>query len=454
MRAVRLLVLLCCVWVLAACRLPGFEAELTETAPGEEETQSVLLSTIGKDAPAGADPSDIQGAESTSTPVPQETLDELSAELRASMLVEIPSTATPGSDGASFSPGFEDVQVFSLPEGTGDGPLWVAYSVGSASFDPPVRHFIAVYRHGSDGWQEVDRAFIEAGDMIQPGMVAPVTFQSGNGPLVWISAAGFAGAHSGCFNIFSFDGEKLQNDIQHCGTSPLGGDLRDLNEDGDPEVVLNLTDDYVFCYACSVKYVDYRVWRWEAGRLVETHLTHVSRPASSELIELNDRAVDLAHGGLWMEAQEMIEQALQLEPNNQDVAWNAALINLHAERLAEEVDESGFPILAQVFYGNYDAAIEILRTYSPEEIYSPSSPLIVNTVAEGWESALRDWMYRATDKALMVNYPLAPAYFLRGWAAYTLDPKDPQVIRELETAALLDPEEPFYQECLDFLKSK
>lgn len=461
MKAVRLLALLCCIGVLAACRLPGFQPELTATAPGAAETpdaegaqtESVLLPFTGKDGPVEATGTAPSAQDGTATPVPAEALETLSAELRTRLLLELPPTATPNADGSGFFQGFEDVQVFALPERTGDGPLWVAYSVGWMSFDPPAPHFVAVYRHASSGWQEVSRLTIEAGEMIQPGMVAPVALQSGSGPLVWISAAGFAGAHSGCLNLMSFDGQELQTALSHCGSSPLGGELLDLDGDGDPEVLLDRSDYYVFCYACAVRHVDYSVWRWEAGKLVETHLTHISRPAPSELIELNDRAVDLAQGGLWMQAQEKIRQALALEPQNQDVIWNAALINLHADRLSADLQESGFPVLTQVFYGDYDAALAVLRAHSPEEIFSPSSPLIANTVAEGLESTLQDWIKRATDQAMLVNYPLAPAHFLRSWAAYVHDPDDPQVLREMEAAAALDPDEPFYQECLEFLKT-
>jgi TolB protein len=74
--------------------------------------------------------------------------------------------------------------------------------------------------------------------------------------------------------------------------------------------------------------------------------------------------------------------------------------------------------LAQVFYGDYPAAVDVMRVYSASEIFAQPSLLISGTVAAGWEGTLSDWITTTTTPAIEVNPQLAAAYFVRGWGEW------------------------------------
>jgi hypothetical protein len=108
--------------------------------------------------------------------------------------------------------------------------------------------------------------------------------------------------------------------------------------------------------------------------------------------------------------------------------------------------------LANVFYGDYEAAVDVMRPHTIEEIWGLDSPLLEGTVAEGAELALSDWISWTTSMALPVQPDLAPAYFLRGWAVHLRDPGNPLVLADVERAAELAPDDPLYTASRAYLK--
>jgi hypothetical protein len=58
-----------------------------------------------------------------------------------------------------------------------------------------------------------------------------------------------------------------------------------------------------------------------------------------------------------------------------------------------------------------------------------------------------------TTSALTVRPELAAAYFLRGWAAYLLNPGDPAALMDIQRAAGLAPEDEFYTGAVQYLQS-
>jgi Tol biopolymer transport system component len=99
---------------------------------------------------------------------------------------------------------------------------------------------------------------------------------------------------------------------------------------------------------------------------------------------------------------------------------NLALVRLIGmERRAEaEAPDHPYPLLAQVFYGDYPAAVDIMRTYTVTEVFAQPSALISGTVAQGWEDSLAAWLTRTASSAIEVNPQLAAAYFVRGYGAW------------------------------------
>jgi hypothetical protein len=379
----------------------------------------------------------------------------LAEELQAWLSASLPPTATPVQSGSSGFGGIEAVEVFPLETQAGQAPLWAAYSTGMRAFEPLQNHFVSIYTYGDGGWQELSRLELNSPDYFSDGSVQQVRIEpeAGRSDRIWLQAEGGTGAHAGCFDLLSFMDGKLEPVLSNCASSPLGGELRDLNGDGLQEALLNWSENYVFCYACNIRIPLYQVWRWNGSEMVEVQLSSLPKPAPGELSDLNDRAVQLAKGELWKDSQAAIHQAAQLDPDNETVAWNAALIDLHADARTKWAQVSSYPLLSHVFAGDYPNALDVLKGYSPEELFQVPNPLIIGTAAEGWEEALVDWMERFTGKALEIKPDLAAAYYLRAWARYLVDPTDKTVLQDIQYAAQLDPQETLYAESAHYLET-
>jgi tetratricopeptide (TPR) repeat protein len=387
--------------------------------------------------------------------------DAAAAELRSMIEASLPPTPTPDTSG--FTPGgIVEVGVSPLTVTSGSQPLWAAFSVGMRGFtDPPQDHFIAIYTHGNAGWQELTRlelagnpdpeAFEPSPDYVSEGSLRQVDVEPS---CIWLQLEGGAGAHSGTYHLLTFDGQALKVEVAHFTPSPGGNRLEDLNGDGLLEVVLDATDPYVFCYACGVRLVGFTVLRWDGSQLVEVPLMPLPESASADLRDLNNRAVGLAQAGLWKDALSAIEQALALNAQDETVAWNAALIRLTAEarRPPHDYESIGYPLLDRIFYGDYAAALDVMRSYSVEELFSQPSPLVTGTIAEGWEDALGQHIQNSATQALQVQPDLAATWFLRGWATHLSNPGSPDALADIERAAELDPDEPLFTQSVAYLK--
>jgi len=381
------------------------------------------------------------------------------AELKAVVESTLPPTPTP--DASGFSPGgISEVTVLPLTVSEGRQPLWAVFSFGSRDFEAMQNHFVAIHTHNDAGWQELARlelaggpdpeSFYLSADYLFENSVTQVFIEPSR---IWLQVEGGTGAHSGTYHLLSFDGETLQVEVANFSPSPGAGSLADLNDDGTLEVVLNVTDPYVFCYACGVRKVAFQVLTWDSPNQRISELSIQPMPVGQQdhpACKPTNRAVELAEAGLWkdalgkiIEAKEVAAQAA--EPTDSwTLEWDYALIKMHADAMTEEVAQSQYPLLSNVFYGDYAAALDVMRPYSPEQIFSPDSPLIVGTVAEGWEETLSDWVIGSTNLALEAQPDLAGAYFLRGWAKYLVNPDSPAALADIERATELAPDEPLF----------
>ncbi len=394
----------------------------------------------------------------TSTPTPTATAAPTSTrvtgprpeDLKATAVAGLPETPTPESgDVATWG----DIEVFPLDTGDEGTSLWVVYSVGMGFYDPDAGHFVAIYTYEGD-WRELDRVvltgcaeYVNSDSLVQV-QVEPSHF--------WLELDTNAGAHTGCYDLFSFDGENLRLEASSSNSSPGAGNLFDVDGDGILEAILNETENYIFCYACGVRRPDFRVMRWNGEQMVEADLEPLPGTAPDEMDRLNDRALELAHGELWQDAREVIGRAAAIDVEDPDVrdtvVWNYLLIDMMAKAQAEEAEFSAYPLLNHIFAGDYASALDVLRAYDAEEIWGPETPLVVDTVAEGWETALSGWITSTTNLALSVEPELAPAYFLRGWAVHLHNPSDANALADVEKATLLDPDEPLFAESLAYLE--
>jgi tetratricopeptide (TPR) repeat protein len=367
-------------------------------------------------------------------------------------VADLPPTSTPEPDGMTFG-GLEGVGVLPLDVPADEPPLWAVFTRGFSSSNQ--RHFLAIYTRENDAWQELDRHELDTSDVVFEDGVQQVEVAPGR---TWIEVRSGAGAHGGVYDLLSFDGTTLHEEVMGFSANPGAGDLQDLNGDEVPEVVLDQSDYYVFCYACGVVEVNYQVLRWDGTQMAEVALEPLPQTAPDALLQASNEAITLARAGLWQDAALLAEQADQindtLDEPNPTAAWNSDLILLTAEGRAEHARTSAYPLLGNLFYGDYTAIMGILSGYSPEELFSRPNPLIVGTPAEGgvFEEALIERIRTYTTWALDVRPNLATAYFLRGWANYLADPTSPMAQQDVERAAELNPDQLLFTASAAYLR--
>jgi len=439
----------------------------TGTGAGFHRAGGLCLLTVGWEPSEDADcPQDQPISACQLTPEQQLYNIELNcaqdvetAELISMIAAGLPPTPTPDASGFSFG-GIAEVGVLPLTVSSGSQPLWAVFSIGMRSFtDPPQNHFVAIYTRNDAGWQELTR--LELGESSDPEAFGPdyifegsVSQMNVEPSRIWLQLEGGVGAHGGAYHLLSFDGQTLKLEVANFNPSPGGNRLEDLNGDGLLEVVLDATDPYVFCYACGVRLANFTVLRWDGSQMVEVPLTPLPESASADLRDLNNRAVELAQAGLWKDALATIEQAQELDAQDETVVWNAALIRLtgEARRPPYDYESIGYPLLDRIFYGDYAAALDVMGDYSVEELFSQPSPLVVGTIAEGWEDALVQYIQDSATQALQVQPDLAAAWFLRGWATRLGSPGSSEALADIERAAELDPNEPLFTQSVAYLK--
>ncbi len=360
---------------------------------------------------------------------------------------------------AADASGLEGIYAFPL-ETTGDGQRWVAHTTGLRGFDPVQFHTIGLFDSMGDAWKELARielgkdADIDNADPVPDYLSSGSVFQVDVEPSrLWLQVEGGVGAHSGTFNLLSYDGETLQTEAGGFSSSPGVGEIADINADRVGEVLLDATDYYVFCYACGVQLPQYDVLRWTGDRFEPVPLALLPADAPDELREANDRAVELAGAGLWKDALALMLEALETGENHADYDWNLRLIQLNSSvKRGEALDtESGYDILDNIFYGDYAAAVEVMRPLPVDEIFSLESPLIVDTPAEGSTEILADRVARTSTSALGVMPDLAPALFLLGWSDYLATDDLETALPNVARAAAVAPDDLFYREAVGFL---
>ncbi|OQA39475.1 MAG: hypothetical protein BWY52_03111 [Chloroflexi bacterium ADurb.Bin325] len=389
-------------------------------------------------------------------PAPEVAVDDLLAQIQAQL----------GDDAFSDGPA-----VLPLVAPASSPPLWAVYSTGMRNYDhtPLLSHFVAIFTRDDDGWRELARIDLDTPpgddsllmeplpDFIATGGVRQAAIEPDH---IWLTVDGGVGAHSGVFQLLSFDGTALKMELVGSSASPGAGFIADVNDDGQNDVVLDATEPYIFCYACGVRHPYFQVYTWLGGELVPVEISALLMgQRGTPPDEANSQAVALARAGLWPAALAKIDEAAALAGDDDPPAasgtlrWNRALIRLNHAALLAAAEQSAYPLLSQVFYGDYAAAVDLMRAYSPAEIFGAGSPLVVGTAAEDWVGELSGYLSSSADAALAVQPELAPAYFLRAWGRYLAEPADPRVRADVASAAALAPDDPLYAATLSMLSA-
>jgi len=427
-RLVQAVVLAASLASLSACRAPTPGAAPAVPAdPG-----AAPLAAPEDDASAAPTLGTAPGAVST-----------LSAGLAATVAASLPAVPTPAAadaGGTSLGPSFDGASAAPLPSAPDEPERYVTHTTGMRGFDPQVDHQVAVWEQdGEGGWRQLAGVTLSDIDYLpedDPAIASPAP------GLTWLGYSGGVGAHGGCFALVVWDGTALSEALSHCAGSPGAGELVDLDGDGGPEVVLDQTDDYVFCYACGMKHFSFAAKAWDGAALVD-----VSMEAPVVASAVLQEAARLGAAGLWRQAR----LAFQTDDSPDGPTLAGALISRHASAFADQAASSPYPLLAHAFYGNYEAALEPFRDVPMADALRADGPLVAGTVAEGWEESLAEWLERTTSAAVAAEPDLAAAWFLRGWAAQLANPASTAAREHVGRAATLDPGEPLYAAAVEAL---
>jgi hypothetical protein len=269
------------------------------------------------------------------------------------------------------------------PLSLGDGrSLWIVHTVGLRDYSSQ-DHMVAVYEFSSGNWRQLsqftfpdasDPETIPGPDYLAARSVQQRFIEPENG---WLVVEGGIGAHGGTFHVLRFDGQSLSLEASNANGNPRAGLIEDINGDGHEEVLLDLTDFYIFSYAAGVRLINYEILRWDGSELVPVTLARLDN--NSPAADLNNQAISLTEAELWKDARDVIGQARSQEPANETIQWNAAIIQTIAG--ARENANSSYPLMDRVFFGDYEAAVDMLRGYQPADLFSRQSPVIVGTSA-------------------------------------------------------------------------
>jgi len=100
------------------------------------------------------------------------------------------------------------------------------------------------------------------------------------------------------------------------------------------------------------------------------------------------------------------------------------------------------------------AALDVMRPYTPEQLFAAKSPLVTVDIAQGGEKSISQWISTTTTLAIGVKPDLAAAYFLRGWAVNLTQPGNPAAIADIERALALAPNELLFVQSAAYLGKK
>ena len=189
--------------------------------------------------------------------------------------------------------------------------------------------------------------------------------------------------------------------------------------------------------------------RWNGVAVVPVELAPFPLEESDESRQALDFVIALVEADLWRDAVTAIEVVERLEPDNDEIKWQAILVRRNAEarlREAAQAPDTAYPLLTAVFAGEHAAAVDYLATFDPFDLVDLYGPLTAGTAAEGWETVVAETLVDYAGRALAVRPGLAPALFLRGIGRFWLDPAQADLaITDVNAAAALDPGQPLYE---------
>ena len=427
------------VCVLVACGSATSNEQLQATPDNLAVTATASVPTAASGDPAVTQtPEPTLFVVSTMTPSNVDAVDATA--IVATAEAALAPTATPDVDGLSAS-GQGETAVIQLMEGT-DGPYFASLTMGMANDEGGNEgyvsyHPLSIYQKTTTGLQKITEYDFKDGQYIVTLREIP-TYREGT---IFLLVEGGVGAHSSFGQIFSFDGKTLK--LELTTNSDAGGwalTMVDVNGDGVLDAVGDATDYYVFCYACSVQSGAEEVYSWDGNAFV------LKQPMPSDDATIQ-AAIIAAEAGRWNVVAALLTDGVT--PTNEADTWTVAVLKRRVTLRAPKADDAS-PFMSALLYGDYDAAVAVLKRYQPTALVDTQNPAFPSDLAPFGEIVV-DNVVRLTTIALAQDNTLASAQFLRGWAQTLLDPQNAAGLADLESVVAVDP---FYDAVRDAVNSR
>jgi len=428
--------------------------EATATASPEPTPSATEVVATTTEAPAETTPRPTATAVASAA-TPDEDEATLAAELTAVALAPVLE---------EFGESAQDLTAHAFPVGADDerGRLWAVVTNGPQPFHVNDEgdvvnffHFVALYRRDADAtWSEtLYQLTLETAPQRTEVEVYDTGPRRAKGPAPLIAIRGGTGAHAGTLDVVLVEGELLRTGISHVSARPGAGDIADLDGDGVVELIVNSSNPYVFCYACSVEEKGELVYRWDGLDYAEVPL-EAPEGLESNLAEAADRVVRLAGANLWRDAALLAVETSQREPDHEGLRLLSIVVNRNAALRLGYAGSPGQPLLTHVFAGEYGAAFALMAALRPEEAFALDGPLIRGTAAEGDLESMVAFLLFYADETLKVRNDDPAIHAVRALGQVLASPDDLARARSSIARALrLAPDDAFLQGAQALLES-
>ena len=397
---------------------PPAAAVQAATEPAASEPQRAAATTTARDVGVNRD---AQTAQASELQTPSTGVRQIAASTSRKDLNGDPSAELGGPALAKAFYRFADFATLELsPE------LVVAWGIGA----PRGGYVItaSVWQSSDDGAAELSSTeLLSGGSLRSADAVRAVDTASAN--RAWLEAFGVAGAHGVTYDLLLWDGASLRAVVGHFTSAPgnvvaagAAAELRDLNGDGQLELVIDRTDPYLFYYTSQIWHADAAVLRRDGDEFREVTLALPSASVGEPALASARSAIAFAEAGWWGFALEHAEAALELAPDQEQLLWNAIVIRERGGAAFREAERSSVPWLGYVLAGDWRRAVEELRAI-PHRNWLDLERVLRGTSLEGLEPAVAQLVDERAGAALaaaelMPPQRVAPVYLMRGLATW------------------------------------
>lgn len=246
----------------------------------------------------------------------------------------------------------------------------------------------------------------------------------------WLEAFGETGAHGVTYDLLLWNGQDLVAVVGHFTSAPgnvvapgAAAQLRDLDGDDIPELVIDRTDPYLFYYTSQIWHADAAVLRREGDRFREVTLAAADPSVGEAALTEAAAALNFAAAG-WSRALERAEAAAALAPDDETLRWNAIVIRERGGAALREAERSSVAWLGALLAGEWPETIEHMRRI-PHADWLSLERVLRDTPLAGLETEVAELVLQRGTAALMAAERLpvqhsAPVYLLRGLARWWL----------------------------------